>query len=151
MKIPCGAQLTIWRGIRKDLSAEFPSGMTTVWWGFSSCTTEMSVLENRAFLGDDGSRTLFSVEAINSRPIHNHSQFDSENERLLLPGTQLVVQSQVSPAPDLHIIHLKQTIPEQTLLAPPFKGNAQASTKIHNVSRSFFKIQAHCCIQKLSE
>lgn len=129
VKIPCGPQETIWRGVRKNLSAEFPSGMTTTWWGFSSCTTEMSVLENPMFLGDDGSRTLFSVEAINSRPIHNHSEFDTENERLLLPGTQLVVQSQVSPAPDLYIIHLKQIIPDQLLLSPPFKGNVKRFIK----------------------
>jgi hypothetical protein len=32
------------------------------------------------------------------------------------------VQSQARPAPDLYIIHLKQKIPEETLLEPPFKG-----------------------------
>jgi hypothetical protein len=34
----------------------------------------------------------------------------------------MIVQSQFSPAPELHIIHLKQIIPEETLLEPPFEG-----------------------------
>ena len=122
VKIPCGSQETIWRGVRRNLSAEFPAGRIVTWWGFTSCTTEIRVLENPTFLGDHGDRTMFSVESINGRLISSHSQFDTENERLLLPGTQLVVLSQVSPAPDLHVIHLRQIIPEQMLLAPPFEG-----------------------------
>ena len=46
----------------------------------------------------------------------------TEDEVLLLPGTQMVVQSQLNPASDLHIIHLKQVIPKETLLELPFKG-----------------------------
>ncbi len=83
----------------------------------------MTVLENDMYLGNSGSRTLFSVEAINGRTIQDHSHFVTEDEILLLPGTYMVVQSQLSPAPDLHIIHLKQEIPEQTLLELPFEGN----------------------------
>jgi hypothetical protein len=33
------------------------------------------------------------------------------------------VQSQLSPAPGLHIIHLKQIKPIETLLELPFEGN----------------------------
>ncbi|CAF5114256.1 unnamed protein product, partial [Rotaria sp. Silwood1] len=32
------------------------------------------------------------------------------------------VQSQFSPATDLYIIHLKQVIPDEILLQPPFEG-----------------------------
>ena len=76
------------------------------------------------YLGNTGDRTLFSVETINGRTIRAHSQFSTEDEILLLSGTQMIVQSQLSPAPDLHIIHLKQVIPEETLLEPPFDGNS---------------------------
>jgi hypothetical protein len=80
------------------------------------------VLENNMYLGNTGSRTLFSVEAINGRTIRAHSHFVTEDEILLLPGTRMIVQSQFSPASDLHIIHLKQVIPEEMLLEPPFEG-----------------------------
>jgi hypothetical protein len=122
-KLPCVPPLTVWRGVTKNLSEEFPPGTQVTWWSFSSCTTALTVLENDMYLGNSGSRTLFSVEAINGRTIQDHSHFVTEDEILLLPGTYMVVQSQLSPAPDLHIIHLKQEIPEQTLLELPFEGN----------------------------
>jgi hypothetical protein len=122
IKLPCVESLTVWRGVTKNLSAEFPPGTPVTWWSFSSCTTSLTVLENNMYLGNTGERTLFSVEAINGRTIRNHSHFVTEDEILLLPGTHMIVQSQFSPAPELHIIHLKQIIPEETLLEPPFEG-----------------------------
>jgi hypothetical protein len=123
-KLPCVPQLTVWRGVAKDSSEEFPPGTSVTWWGFSSCTTKLTVLENSMYLGHTGNRTLFSVETINGRIIRDHSHFVTEDEILLLPGTHMTVQSQFSPAPDLHIIHLKQVRPDQVLLEPPFEGNS---------------------------
>jgi hypothetical protein len=121
-KLPCVPPVTVWRGVTKNLSAGFPPGTPVTWWAFSSCTTEMTVLENNMYLGNTGARTLFSVEIINGRTIRAHSHFVTEDEILLLPGTYMEVQSQLSPAPDLHIIHLRQKIPEKVLLEPPFAG-----------------------------
>jgi hypothetical protein len=122
VKLPCVPQLTVWRGVTQNLSTDFPPGTQVTWWAFSSCTSEMTVLENNMYLGNQGSRTLFSVEAINGRTIKAHSHFVTEDELLLLPGTHMIVQSQLSPATDLHIIHLKQVIPDLILLEPPFEG-----------------------------
>ena len=127
-KLPCVPSLTIWRGVTKDLSAKFPPGTPVTWWAFSSCTTELTVLESNVYLGSSGDRTLFSVEAINARRINDHSHFVEENEVLLLPGTHMIVQSQFSPAANLHIVHLKQVIPQETLLEPPFEGNIYLCT-----------------------
>ncbi|CAF2187976.1 unnamed protein product [Rotaria magnacalcarata] len=121
-KIPCDPPATVWRGVTKDLSQQFPAGTPVTWWAFTSCTTNLTVLENNMYLGNAGSRTLFSVEAINGRSVRVHSHFDTEDEILLLPGTHMIVQSRLSPAPDLHIIHLKQVIPDEVLLEPPFEG-----------------------------
>ena len=74
------------------------------------------------YLGNTGPRTLFSIEAINGRNISAHLHSTEEDEILLLPGTHMVVQSQLNPAPDLYIIHLKQVIPNETLLELPFEG-----------------------------
>ncbi len=70
-----------------------------------------------------GERTLCSVEALNGRIIHAHSHFNVEDEILLLPGTYMEVQSQLTLAPGLHIIHLKQLKPKDILLELPFEGN----------------------------
>jgi hypothetical protein len=91
-KLPCVPPLTVWRGVTKDLSAEFPPETRVTWWAFSSCTTALTVLENNMYLGNAGSRTLFSVEAINGRTIRAHSHFVTEDEILLLPGTHMIVQ-----------------------------------------------------------
>jgi hypothetical protein len=122
VKLPCVPPLTVWRGVTKDLSADFLPGTPVIWWAFSSCTTELTVLENNMYLGDSGSRTLFSVEVCNGRTIRAHSHFVTEDELLLIPGTYMIVQSQFTPAPGLHIIHLKQEIPPEVLLQPPFEG-----------------------------
>jgi len=122
VKLPCVPPLTVWRGVTKDLSSEFPPGTLMTWWSFSSCTTELTVLENNMYLGNTGERTLFSVEVINGRTVRAHSHFITEDEIVLLPGTHMEVQSQFSPAPGLNIIHLKQIIPEEILLEPPFEG-----------------------------
>ncbi|CAF1662878.1 unnamed protein product, partial [Adineta ricciae] len=122
VKLSCAPPSTVWRGVTKDLSKDFPPGTLVTWWPFSSCTIELRVLESNVYLGTTGNRTLFSVEAINGRIISAYSHFVTEDEILLLPGTFMIVQSQFIPAPDLHIIHLKQLRPETQLLEPPFKG-----------------------------
>ena len=88
------------------------------------------------YLGNTGDRTLFSVEAINGRSIRAHSHYVTEDEILLLPGTHMIVQSQMSPAADLHIIHLKQVVPKEMLLEPPFEGNLNTSN--HSSSITIF-------------
>ena len=122
IKLPCAPMQTVWRGVTKDLSQEFPDRTRVTWWSFSSCTTSLPVLENNIYLGNAGERTLFSVEAMNGRIIRAHSHFDFEDEILLLPGTYMEVQSKLSPASGLHIIHLKQIKPMETLLELPFEG-----------------------------
>ena len=121
-KLPCVPQSTVWRGVTKNVSADFAPATPVTLWSFSSCTTTLPVLENNTYLGKSGSRTLFSVEAVNGRKIRAHSHYTDEDEILLLPGTHMIVQSQFSPAPDLHMIHLKQVIPKEVYLQPPFEG-----------------------------
>jgi hypothetical protein len=76
-------------------------------------------------LGNQGDRTLFSVEVMNGRTIKAHSHFVTEDEILLFSGTHMIVQSQLNPAPQLYIIHLKQVIPDEMTLEPPFEGRVK--------------------------
>jgi hypothetical protein len=75
--------------------------------GISSCTESIDVLESEQSLGQAGPRTLFSTEYDNGKSIKDYSWHQSENEVLLLPTTQFRVKRKLSPAPGLHIIHLK--------------------------------------------
>jgi len=122
VKIPCAPAQTVWRGIKMNISEKFVKGNQVTWWAFSSTTTSLALLENEIYLGVKGERTIFSIETINGRNVSAHSQYDNENEILLLPGTQMEVQSTLNPGTGLHIIHLKQKIPEEVLLELPFQG-----------------------------
>ncbi|CAF1433646.1 unnamed protein product, partial [Didymodactylos carnosus] len=113
-------QTTIWRGVRGDLSEQYPGGKKVIWWGFSSCTESIEVLEIDKFLGKDGDRTLFSIQCLNGKSIKKYSSF-SENEMLLMPATYLEVISILHAANGLHIIHLKELIPPYELLKSPSK------------------------------
>lgn len=145
VKIPCAPIQTVWRGVRKNISNQFLPGTQVTWWNFSSCTATLTVLESDLYLGTSGERTLFSIEILNGRNVRDHSFFDHEDEILALPGTHLEVKSQLNPAPDLHIIHLKQIKPEKTLLELPFESkldicNPSFSTHIF----SFFRRTSFC-------
>ena len=122
VKLPCALPQIVWRGVAQNISDQFPRGAAVTWWAFSSCTTTLTVLENALYLGNATNRTLFSIEVFNARNVSAHSFFQTEDEILLLPGTYMEVRSQLHPAADLHIIHLKQKIPEEVLLEPPFPG-----------------------------
>ncbi|CAF1426104.1 unnamed protein product [Adineta steineri] len=37
---------TIYRGVKMDLSAQYPQGQIFTWWGFSSCTNSVQVLQS---------------------------------------------------------------------------------------------------------
>jgi len=112
---------TIWRGVKNvDLSSKYTTGTKFAWWGVSSCTTHIQVLDSNSFLGKDGLRTMFSIECINGKYIDNHSYFkDKENEIILMPGSYFEVIGQINPAPDLYIIQLKEITPPVPFVTSP--------------------------------
>ncbi|CAF0784727.1 unnamed protein product [Adineta steineri] len=116
-KLP-SSRYFVFRGVNLNLSEQYTEGKTFVWWGFSSCTTSMGVLENEQFLGKTGQRTMFNIECDSGKDISRHSYFQSEKEVLLLAARQFIVVSCLRPAPGLHMIQLKETKPPITLLQP---------------------------------
>ncbi|CAF4429100.1 unnamed protein product, partial [Adineta steineri] len=96
--------------------------MNSYWWGISSCTISLEVLQKEDFLGTKGLRTLFSIECQNGKSAVSHSYLkDTEKEIILMPGSYFEVMGQLHPANDLHIIHLKEIQPPVPLVKPPFK------------------------------
>ncbi|CAF1462503.1 unnamed protein product [Rotaria sordida] len=129
----------IWRGVRGiDLSFKYKTGTKFAWWGVSSCTTHIEVLESDQFLGKHGQRTLFSIECINGKSVVAHSYFKNvEKEIILMPGSYFEVIGQLNPASELHIIQLRETTPPILLVKPPFsKSNELKSPSVvHKSSR----------------
>ena len=106
------------RGVREDLRQQYPIGKSVVWWGFSSCTTSIGVLECEHFFGKTGTRTLFQIECHSGKDVKNHSSMQHEDEILLLPARQFLVKSCLDSGNGLHIIQLKETEPKYPLLEP---------------------------------
>jgi hypothetical protein len=135
----------VYRGVKMDLSKEYPKGRTFVWWGFSSCTTSIEVLENEQFLGKTGSRTLFTIDCDSGKDISHHSYYQSEGEVLLLAARQFEVKACLEPAPGLHMIQLKE-IPSPISLLQPVSVDSSSNkstvgkTKIYFESSSFSQI-----------
>lgn len=117
-KIPSLEGRTFYRGVKQNLSDTYRSGETIIWWGFSSCTSTIDVLDNEEYLGNRGTRTLFTIECKNAKNIQQHSMFPGENEVLLMPATQLKVVGQYRPSSDVYMIQLKETKPFYPLRDP---------------------------------
>ena len=94
----------------------------------------MNVLKNPMYLGDRGTRTLFSIEIFNGKSIKAHSFFKKEKEVLLLPGTYFEVTGHLDSGNDLNIIHLKQKHPPFVLLEPPFRQEVEKSSREASMS-----------------
>lgn len=113
---------TFHRGVRGDMSANYLSNNNLIWWGVSSCTVNIQLLESDQFCGKVGVRTIFSIKCIDGRNIKNHSYHREENEILLLPGRYLRSRGpngHYVSADGLHIIQLDEIQPEYPLLKLP--------------------------------
>ena len=78
---------TVYRGVKKNLSAKFQKGKKFVWWSITSTTSMMDVLDNGIFLGATGERTLFAIETKSAVPIMKYAALgDEEDEWLIPPG-----------------------------------------------------------------
>jgi hypothetical protein len=120
-KLPSHSKI-VWRGVRDvDLSSKYKTGMKFAWWGVSSCTTNIEILESDQFLGKTGQRTLFSIECINGKSVAFHSYFkNTEKEIILMPGSYFEVVGHLDSGNQLHIIQLQQIPPPITLIRSPF-------------------------------
>ncbi|CAF1016138.1 unnamed protein product [Adineta steineri] len=118
-KLPSDSnRLTVYRGVKLDLSAQYPKGSTVTWWGFSSCTTSVDVLSNEQFLGQSGKRTLFTIDCSSAKTIKQYSLFSAEEEVLLPPARQFYVIDSLNSGNGLHIIQLKEIQPKFPLINP---------------------------------
>jgi hypothetical protein len=101
----------VYCGIKRDMRKDYSEGSTVIWWGFSSCTSTIVVLNNEQFLGSTGIRTLFTIECTSGKNICQHSSFPNEDKILLPPGRQFQVISCLNQSGGLYMIQLKEIEP----------------------------------------
>ncbi len=104
-KLPRTSQ-PLYRGVAKDLRADYGTGRTVTWWGISSCTPKLEIA--RQFLGQAGRRTLFEVHTIRAVSIRPFSAYAQEDELVLAPGTQLRVEQVVDRGGGLISVTLRE-------------------------------------------
>ena len=106
----------VWRGVRKDLRVQFPKGTRVTWWGFTSTTPEMSVLEDEQLCGGSGERTLFMLSVSLGFDITAFSFYSAETEVLLPPGISLEVTGQMELGSGLYVVQMRQVESPHCLL-----------------------------------
>lgn len=113
----------VYRGVKRDLRQDYCKGDTVIWWGFSSCTSTLDVLESEQFLGSTGARTLFTIQCASGKDIQKYSSIPSEDEMVLLPARQFQVVACLKQSGDLYMIQLKEIQPPYPLLEAVSKVN----------------------------
>ncbi|CAF1207748.1 unnamed protein product [Adineta steineri] len=117
-RLPSIPHLTVFRGVKSDLSQQFKKNETFVWWGFSSCTTSIDVLQSDQFLGMEGTRTMFTIHCNSARDIRKHSYYPSEEEVLLLAATEFQVKGNLNQGHGLRTIQLQEVQSDHPMLIP---------------------------------
>lgn len=132
VKIPSINQKVL-RGVSLNLSKQFQVGESIIWWGFSSTTTSMGVVEK--FCGKAPEKTIFEIDCYSGKDIGFYSRFPAENEILLIAATQFEIVSNITGANGRTVIRLKETEPKYPLIDKgsvsnsPMSGPLEKQTK----------------------
>ena len=117
------ADVVVYRGVKIDLASKYPEGEAVTWWSFSSSTSEVGVLKNDQFLGDQGKRTIFSVRTTRAVDVSALSALPFEKEMLVLPGSVFEVKSTLPLGNGLTMVQLEQDADAPELI-PGFGASA---------------------------
>jgi len=119
----------VYRGVPSSVSASYDVGSVVTWSSFSSCTTDLALLENTMFLGKEGERTEFHITLTTNRArsIRHLSVISAEDDILLPPNTRLRVTDKVNKGHGLCIVQLLEeqcldpilVFPDQLPNSPP--------------------------------
>ena len=133
-KLPSTNHRIIYRGVKMDLRSQYKEGARIIWWGFSSCTKTLGVLEKEQYVGKSGTRTLFTIECDTGKDIREHSFFPKEDEIIILPGREFRVVSSADMGNQLTMIQLKEVEPRFANLASLPSSNPPVSTSTVSIA-----------------
>jgi len=126
----------VYRGVKANLFDKYQNlkGKKEIWWSFGSTTDSVDVLQNEAFLGKKGARTMFLINALNARDISPYSAIKSEREYILLPGSIFMVEGVLDT--DVVVIQLKELrvpgmeiLSQVTPVSPTIEVHSTVTTK----------------------
>ncbi|CAF2530906.1 unnamed protein product [Rotaria sp. Silwood2] len=126
----------IYRGVKLDLNEFYTMDKEFVWWGFSSCTKSLAVLQTEIYLGGGGIGTIFIIECFTGKEIHQYSYYSTEDEVLLAAARQFIVVSRLNPAPHLWIIQIKEIEPPFPFLKTDSSISSTFETSVVNDTNS---------------
>ncbi|CAF3486039.1 unnamed protein product [Rotaria sp. Silwood1] len=132
-KLPT-VQKNIWRGAARNIAQNYKAGDEFTWWTISSCSTTVNIIKD--FLGSNS--TLFLIEAVNGKDISKYTNYPSENEVILCPGTRLRVVSDPLDQPPMHVVHLQEVTDEtEDQLTTTFHAmEVTSSSKTESISKA---------------
>ena len=97
--------ITVWRGITGNFyGSHFVKGQMCTWSSITSCLSDVKIAG--IYVGAGG--ILFCIHAINGKDITKYSEFQGENEIILMPGTCLRVQSASFDLNGFYIVQLNE-------------------------------------------
>ncbi|CAF0837436.1 unnamed protein product [Rotaria sordida] len=108
----------VFREVRENLWADYLKSKTSIWWGFSSCTSSVEVLKNEQFFDKTGNGTLYQIECTTAKDIKKYLFIADEAEVLLLIHRKFQVKSCLDSGHGLHIVQLEEPKPQYNLLEP---------------------------------
>lgn len=114
----------VYRGIKTNLSGDYQTARSAIWWGFSSCCKSVDTLQSDLFLGTTGSRTIFTIECYSGKDISKHSYYPKEEEVLLPAATQFQIIGCLNQGNGLHLIQLKEIEPAYPPIVPFSRSGA---------------------------
>ena len=99
----------LYRGVKQNLSELYiqKRSKKIFFWAFTSASSSMEVLASPLFLGDSGQRTMHCITA-RSVDIRAFSAMPQEDERLIFPGTCLVVDGVLDVGNGLFTVQLHE-------------------------------------------
>ena len=97
--------ITLWRGITDNFhGSDFVKDQMYTCSSINSCSSDVSVA--RSYIGPGG--ILFCIHAINGKDITEYSEFQGENEVILMPGIRLQVRSASFDEHGFNIVQLNE-------------------------------------------
>lgn len=95
----------VWRAVSTDIGSSIVKDDVKTWWSVNSSSTDLKVVEH--YLGERG--TLFAINAIDGKKIHEYSAYPDEKEVILMPGTRVRMTSESLNFQNLlQIVHLEE-------------------------------------------
>ncbi|CAF1451491.1 unnamed protein product [Adineta ricciae] len=133
----------IYCGLKSNLCEQYTVGETYTWRGITSCSTLMNILTSWNFSHVEADRIMFNIKCKSARNITNHSTYKSDDEFVLLPGTQFKCQGYFDQGNNFRVYELEEISPPSILdkLATTKAAEKEEATTVAHAPLEFSRMQ----------